>query len=156
MKRTPLKRTPFKKKDVPYKLESRKPLKRNKSKGLSSHSGKETANDEWNRIKREIKPIFEEFGLYDICELRLEGCIEHIRDIELQFAHSKKRGQIAKHEPERTKELKEVIRVCSSCHYKIEYPKKTEEETSRQIMYRLVLECIDKRNRELQIKSIYY
>jgi hypothetical protein len=141
MKRTELKRTAFK----------RKPPKAKATKGLSLYPKKETKDEEWSRIKREITPYFEKYGLYDRCELMLPNC----KGYGDQYAHSKKRGDIAKLEPERTKELKEVVRACPSCHYKVEYPEKTAEETGRQIMYRIVLSCIDARNKRLQINSIY-
>lgn len=106
---------------------------------------KESKVAEWNRIKREITPYFIENDIYNICELGLEGCTGNA--IGLTYAHSKKRGDIATKEPERTRELKEVVRACPACHHKIEYIPK--ELGGRKKMYEIVTEVIRKREERL-------
>lgn len=145
-----MKKTPFKKKEYKWERKpyvwKKKPKK--EGKGLFDHLNKESKDHEWARIKREIKPFFVEHGLYYICELQLPNvCVGSV--LNLTYAHSKKRGDIAKKEPERTRELKEVVRACPACHHKIEYLPKTETETGREQMYRIVTDCIKRRNRRL-------
>lgn len=139
MKRTALKRTPFK----------IKPKTKKTSKGLFDHLKKESKDQEDQRIKREIlDPYFINLGLYYVCELNLPStCIGN--SLPLQYAHSKKRGDIALKEPERTRELCEVVRACTACHNEIEYIAPTPEETGRKIMYRIVIATIENRNKLL-------
>jgi hypothetical protein len=134
-----MKRTPIKKSSKPMR---RKALKPRGSKGLFPK--KESKTEEWNRVKREIlDPYFQENGLYWICELDYPMCIGTA--LPLQYAHSKKRGEIALDEPERTRELTEVIRACTECHGYIEDPTKI----SKSDMYYIVVTTIEKRNKRL-------
>jgi hypothetical protein len=115
-------------------------------KGLFSHlKKKENKNNEWKRIKKELNPIFIDANLYDVCELGFEEvCIGNA--LPLSYAHSKKRADIAKDEPERTRELKEVIRTCAKCHYYIEYQLGNDDMYSaKEKMYLVVTECIKRR-----------
>lgn len=138
MKRTPLKRTPFK----------RKPPKPKTSKGLFDHLKKEKKVDEWTRVRTEIlDPYFIANNLYDVCELTFSKCIGN--KLPLQYAHSKKRGDIAKEEPERTRELCEVVRACTVCHDHIEYLPEKDGKSGREHMYDIVVSTINKRNRRL-------
>jgi hypothetical protein len=56
---------------------------------------------------------------------------------------------IAKDEPERTRELCEVVRACSACHNHIEYLPKKDGKSGREQMYEIVLSVIDRRNKRL-------
>ena len=149
MKRTPLKRTPFKKK--PYTWKKKKPSEK---KGLFDHLKKESRVEEWNRIKEEITPYFIKYGIYNTCELKLPQICSGSY-IGLTYAHSKKRNDIARDEPKRTEELKEVIRACVSCHDCIEYLPKLGDLSPSDRMYIIVKDCIDRRNKRLKISSIY-
>lgn len=134
-----MKRTPFKRKPYQWK---RKPV------GSSSDTKRESKVDEWSRIKKEIlDPYFYKHNLYDQCELKLSVCIGNV--ITLQYAHSKKRNDIAKQEPERTRELCEVVRACTSCHNYIEYLPERDGKSGKEQMYEIVVSTINKRNRRL-------
>lgn len=134
MKRTPIKRTAFKKTSS----------KTRTSKGLFDHLKKETKNEEWKRVKKDtLDPFFIKHGLYYKCELGLSMCIGSI--LELQYAHSKKREEIALEEPERTRELCEVIRVCATCHEYIEYLPEYEGKSGKTQMYEIVIKAVSKR-----------
>lgn len=134
-----MKRTPFKRK--PYQWN-----KNPKKKGLFPE--KESKVEEWARVKRDIlDPYFHEKGLYYTCELSLKGCIGRL--LPLQYAHSKKRDDIASEEPERTRELCEVIRTCTVCHDYIERLPSKDEKTGKQRMYEIVVKIIEKRNERL-------
>jgi hypothetical protein len=142
-----VKRTPFKKK--PYTWNRNKPKKPRK--GLFDHLKKESKNHEWNRIKREIlDPYFHANDLYYICELKLPNICSG-NAMKLTYAHSKKRGYIAKKEPERTRELCEVVRACINCHHTIEYPKGVSKAEGLELMFKAVTECIERRNRRLRL-----
>lgn len=151
-----MKRTGFKKKGGQLKRTpfNRKPPREKSSKGLFDYLKKESKAEEWARIKKDIlDPLFVRMGLYDTCELQLDKCIGNI--VELQYAHSKKRELIAKQEPERTRELCEVVRACTNCHDDIEHLADTAEETGHEQMYRIVVSTINRRNRRLaQYKRI--
>jgi hypothetical protein len=69
--------------------------------------------------------------------------------LPLQYAHSKKREEIALEEPERTRELCEVVRACTACHYYIEHLEDTEEKTGKEQMYEIVVRIRNKRNKRL-------
>lgn len=136
----------------------RKPKKKKTSKGLytnykSEKKGiyikpKESKEHEWARIKREIlDPYFYEIGLFNVCELNIPNVCD---GLFIGYAHSRKRGDIAKQEPERTKQLCEVVRACQKCHKKVEFPPRTITESSRQIMYRKIIEVIDSRNQKVK------
>lgn len=116
-------------------------------KGLFEGLKKESKDEEWRRIKDEIRPYFIANGLYDICELHLSVCIGNA--LPLQFAHSKKRVDIASEEPERTRELKEVVRACTACHNVIEHLPDTEGATGHERMYKIVRDTIAARERRL-------
>lgn len=116
-------------------------------KGLFLHLKKESKDEEWFRIKQEIRPFFVKHGLINICELKLPMCIGNV--LPLHFAHSKKREDIAKEEPERTRELKEVVRACPKCHDYIEHLPEKDGVSGRQRMYNIVIACIEIRNRRL-------
>lgn len=135
-------------------------LKRKKKKGKGIYTSyksekkglyvkkKESKDDEWSRIKREIlDPYFYEIGLFSVCELRIPNVCE---GWPLSYAHSRKRGDISKREPERTRQLCEVVRACQACHKEVEFPPRTETESSRQIMYRKIIEVIDYRNQKVK------
>ncbi len=116
-------------------------------KGLFDHLKKESKDEEWRRHKAEITPYFVANGLYDICELQLSVCIGNA--LPLQFAHSKKRIDIATEEPERSRELQEVIRACTKCHEVIEHLPDTEDLTGRERMYKIVVDTISRRKKRL-------
>ena len=138
-----MKRTPFKKKPYQWK---RKPPKTKK--GLFDHLKKESKNDEWTRIKRDIlDPYFQKHNLYSVCELQLDRCIGAV--LPLQYAHSKKRGEIALEEPERTRELCEVIRACTNCHKDIEYLPEKDGVSGHEQMYQIVTSVIKTREKRL-------
>jgi len=152
MKRTELKRTGFKSKPVEWKS-GRKPLKwkadkPKETKGLFEHLKKESKVEEWRRIEKEITPFFVSNGIYDYCELRLSNCKGNF---QLCFAHSKKRGDWAKDEPQRGIDARQVVRACSECHNEIEYPEvdRTAGENGKEIMYNIVVQTIEKRNKRL-------
>lgn len=135
-----MKRTPFKKKPYVWK----QPVKQ-KTFNLNK---KESRDEEWARIKKDIlNPEFIAKGLYSVCEIQLEGCIGSI--ISLQYAHSKKRDDIAREEPERTRELCEVVRACTICHDIIEHLEEKDGVSGKDQMYAIVLSIIDRRNRRL-------
>jgi protein-tyrosine-phosphatase len=119
-----------------------------RTKGLFDHLKKESKDAEWSRIKRDIlDPYFYSIALLSTCELGFDGCVGSY--LPLQYAHSKKREEIAKYEPERTRELCEVIRVCTACHDKIEHPKGLKGKEAKEYMYRMVTQTIESRNRAL-------
>lgn len=152
MKRTPFKKRPPKKKEGKGLFSDYVPEKKgivaayvSEKKGLIPK--KESKDEEWQRIKKEIRPFFIENDLYYICELQLSKCIGNA--LPLQFAHSKKRFDIAKEEPERTRELKEVVRACTVCHNYIETLPDTEDLTGHERMYRIVVDTINLREKRL-------
>ena len=150
-----MKRTPFKKKPYQWKKKFKKEGKglfkdlKKEKKGLFRHLKRESKTEEWNRIKRDIlNPYVESIGLKDVCEIRIIGtCVGNA--LPLTYAHSKKRNDIAKNEPERTRELCEVVRACPACHHEIEYLEPTETESGHEQMYRIVTTIIKKRNAKL-------
>lgn len=138
MKRTPLRQKPYQWKKKPKK----------KGKGLFDHLKKENKDDEWSRIKRTIlDPYFIKHNLRDICEIQFSMCIGNV--LPLHYAHSKKRGDIALEEPERTRELCEVVRACSECHNYIEHLPEYNGLTGHEQMYNIVTSVISKRNKRL-------
>lgn len=142
-----MKKTPFKKKSYTWKKKPYTWKVRNDrtDKGLFDHLKKETKQEEWERIKKDIlDPYFYKLGLFTVCELRIPNiCIGSA--LSLQYAHSKKRDYIAVDEPERTRELCEVVRACTACHNEIEHLEDTEQETGHEQMYRIVIDCIKRR-----------
>jgi hypothetical protein len=133
-----MKRTGFKKKAYPWRRTPKK-------EGIIVY--KETKDEEWARIKREeLDPYFYRHNLHDICELQLRVCTGRAR----HYAHSKKRDDIARDEPERTRELKEVVRACPECHDFIEYPPRTEDNSGKRMMYEVVVDRIKKREARLE------
>lgn len=117
------------------------------SKGLFDNLKKESKDEECRRHYAEITPFFIANGLYDICELQLDVCIGNA--LPLQFAHSKKRIDIATEEPERSREMQEVVRACTQCHALIEHLPDNEYMTGRERMYKIVTDTIARRNRRL-------
>lgn len=108
---------------------------------------KESKGDEWFRIKEEIFPYFLRHNLAGVCELQFDCCTGNLRP--LQFAHSKKRIDIATEEPERTRELKEVVRACNECHKLIEHLPDKDGLTGHERMYRIVVDTIKRREKRL-------
>lgn len=129
----------------PRKPIPKKRLKKRESKGLFKHLEKESKTDEWTRTRLELDEEFLRKGIPKYCELRLSGCTG---GLNVAYAHSKKRDEIALEGEERVRELKEVIRACSNCHHKIEYPKEElmlEGENTHDCMYRIVTQIIESR-----------
>lgn len=118
-------------------------LKKEK-KGQFKHLKKESKIEEWIRIKKEIEPFFVYYNLLEYCELKLEGCMIRATD----YAHSLKRIDWAKEDPQRTVDAKQVVRACPKCHHTIEYPHvdKEGEESGRQLMFNHVVAVIRRRN----------
>lgn len=108
---------------------------------------RESKGDEWFRVKGEISPYFVANGLMNICELQYSMCSGNL--FPLQFAHSKKRRLIAKEQPERDRELKEVIRVCTHCHNFIEYLPELNGVSGHDRMYKIVRDTIKRREKRL-------
>ena len=117
------------------------------NKRLFDHLKREPRDEECRRHYAEITPFFIANGLYDICELQLSVCIGNV--LSLQFAHSKKRDDIAKEEPERSRELQEVVRACTKCHEVIEHLPDNSEMSGRERMYKIVRDTIARRQRRL-------
>lgn len=127
---------------------NKNPNKRKETKGLFDHLKKESKGDEWFRIKQEeLHPYFQANNLFDKCELGLPVCIGSA--LPLQYAHSKKRGEIALEEPQRGIEMREVIRVCQNCHNHIETLEETDGVSGHQQMYDIVVGVIARRNKRL-------
>lgn len=118
------------------------------SKNLFPHLARESKADEDRRIKTDyLDPYFHKHGLYYTCELALPMCIGSV--LPLQYAHSKKRGEIALKEPERTTEMCEVVRACTKCHYHIEHLPEKGGVSGREQMYQIVRNTIEKREKRI-------
>ncbi|CAN5117018.1 hypothetical protein BH09PAT1_BH09PAT1_6540 [soil metagenome] len=92
-------------------------------KNLFAHLDKESKDEEWERIREELKHRFAKVGILS-CELQYEGCIHSYNfGYKWSFAHSLKREQIApaKLNPElREIQMRDVIYACQDCHMIIE------------------------------------
>lgn len=142
MKRTPLKR----KSDKPKQSKGLFDHIPKDGKNLFAHLDKESKDEEWARVRNELKTRFTEAGILS-CELRYENCIHSYNfGHKWSFAHSLKRDQIAssKYNPElREKQIREVIYACQECHAVIE-----KLGNKRNEMYNIVLDTISKRIRQ--------
>lgn len=113
-------------------------------KGLFDHLKKESKTDEWARIRKEIIPFFVAHGIYNICEVGLTGiCIGTV--LELQFAHSKKRVDWAVDGRARQEDAREVVRICTACHARLEHLPEQEGKTGRERMCEAIRMIIAKR-----------
>lgn len=144
-----MKRTAFKKKPYIWKRKPSTGLSNiPKNKTESDIPKKESKMEEWRRIKTEILiPYFISIGLISTCEIKGDRCLGSA--LAMQFAHSKKRDDIAKEEPERTRELCEVIRACTNCHYDIEHLPYKDGVSGKDQMYIIVINLIAFRNKRL-------
>lgn len=139
-----MKRTPFKRKDSKPK-ESKGLFDHipKDNKNLFAHLEKESKDEEWDRIRSELKERFAKAGIIS-CELRYDCCIRSYNfGHKWSFAHSLKRDQIisAKFNPElREIQLREVIYACQECHMVIEKLGNRENK-----MYNIVMDIISKR-----------
>lgn len=119
MKRTPLKR----KSDKPKESKGLFDHIPKGDKDLFAHLAKESKDEEWDRVRNELKERFAKAGILS-CELRYEVCIHSYNfGHKWSFAHSLKRDQIAsaKYNPElREIQIREVIYACQECHKIIE------------------------------------
>ncbi len=110
MKRTPLKRKSYPKKNYPWKRVSKKGL----------FAQKESKQEEWARILKELKKRFVKAGIVS-CELKLEGCTRaYMFGWSWCFAHSLKRDQISPVPELRFMQIREVVYACGNCHAIIE------------------------------------
>jgi hemerythrin-like domain-containing protein len=113
------------------------------SKNLFAHLEKESKDEEWDRIRSELKERFAKAGIIS-CELQYDCCIRSYNfGHKWSFAHSLKRDQIisAKFNAElREKQIREVIYACQPCHKIIE-----DKGNKFNEMYDIVLETINKR-----------
>jgi hypothetical protein len=138
MKKTPLTRKPF----------AWKPKHKKKGKGLFDHLKTESKDEEWNRIREELKVWFTENGILS-CELKLEGCTKAENfGWTWSFAHSKKRGEIVaqKVDPiQREIEMKEVVYACGSCHNTVEKIGNKVRLDNKPTMRDFVVNAINKR-----------
>lgn len=113
------------------------------NKNLFAYLDKESKEEEWDRIREELKTRFAKAGILS-CELRYEVCIYSYNfGHKWSFAHSLKRDQIVseKFNPElREKQIRQVIYACQNCHAEIEKLGNKNNE-----MYNIVIEVINKR-----------
>ena len=139
-----MKRTPLKKKTVqPKQSKGLFDHIPKESKNLFAHLDKESKDEEWERIREELKHRFANACILS-CELRYEGCIHSYNfGHKWSFAHSLKRDQIAplKLNPElREIQMREVIYACQECHKIIEDLGNKHNE-----MYNIVIGVINSR-----------
>lgn len=139
MKRTPLRR----KNSKPRESKGLFDHIPKESKNLFEHLAKESKEEEWDRIRSELKERFSRAGIIS-CELKYSGCIRSYNfGYKWSFAHSLKRDKIvsAKVDPIlREKQLREVIYACQECHKVIEDLGNKSDE-----MYNIVIAVINKR-----------
>lgn len=132
MRRSPLKRTGFKRKIKEGSGETKKNFKKSKPINPLGKKGRE-----WQGARKQLKLFFENATIME-CELKYENCT---KDDFLTWAHSLKRRYIDRNSG-RGDQLLECILACQNCHQRIEFLPKEQME-------QIVLEII--KNRKVKI-----
>lgn len=142
-----MKRTPFRRKtSSPRESKGLFDHIPKEDKNLFAHLEKESKEEEWDRIRSELKERFARVGIIS-CELKYDCCVRSYNfGHKWSFAHSLKRDQIisAKFNPKlREIQLREVIYACQECHAVIEKLGNKHNE-----MYDIVVAVIQKRKKQ--------